>query len=346
MIPHRVRRDGLASAPLVGRVLCHDLRGDDGRIALRKGAVLLPEDAARVSALDWAELHLIEMEPGEVHEDEGGRSVAAAAAGEGVEARSLAAGAWPLVARWRGILEVETEVLRRINRIEGLALYSLFAGQVVEAGELVARAKVIPLVISACRIREAEVMAGAAEGVLRIRPFLPMRVGAVVQETLGESAMERFHANLREKIAWFGSELLPPVQVASEAEALAGAVEGLLRQGAQLITVAGVKAMDPLDPAFEALARLGVRLERLGVPAHPGSLFWMARLRDVPILGMPGCGLFSRATVFDLVLPRLLVGERVESADLAELGHGGLLTRDMTFRFPPYRPARERGAVE
>ncbi|MCC7324843.1 MAG: hypothetical protein IT358_13465, partial [Gemmatimonadaceae bacterium] len=66
----------------------------------------------------------------------------------------------------------------------------------------------------------------------------------------------------------------------------------------------------------------------------------------VPIVGMPACGLFSQATVFDLILPRLLTGERLGVHDLAALGHGGFLTRDMAFRFPPYRQARERGAVE
>jgi len=86
-------------------------------------------------------------------------------------------------------------------------------------------------------------------------------------------------------------------------------------------------------------------MERHGVPAHPGSLFWLAYLADVPLLGMPACGLFSQATVFDLVLPRVLAGERVGRAWLAELGHGGFLTRDMAFRFPPYRPAAGRGEV-
>lgn len=346
MITHRVVRGHGSSAALTGRVLCHDLRGADGKVVLRKGSILRPADLAVLDAASWERLHLIEMEPGEVHEDDGGHRVAVAAAGKGVETRPLAAGAWPLVAAWRGILDVEVEVLRQINCIDGLALYSLYSGQVVGAGEMVARAKVIPLVIPSASIRQAEAVAGAAGGVFRIRPFIPMRVGAVVQENLGESGMARFEANLREKIAWFGSELLPPLQVPPSAEALAGAVERLLGRGVQLITVAGVKAMDPLDPAFGALEQLGVRLERLGVPAHPGSLFWMARLWEVPILGMPGCGLFSQATVFDLVLPRILAGERVESVELADLGHGGLLTRDMTFRFPPYRPARERGAVE
>jgi hypothetical protein len=82
------------------------------------------------------------------------------------------------------------------------------------------------------------------------------------------------------------------------------------------------------------------------VPAHPGSLFWLARRVEVPILGMPACGLFSQATVFDLILPRILTGERIGSAELAELGHGGLLTREMSFRFPPYRRASNRGEVE
>ena len=104
--------------------------------------------------------------------------------------------------------------------------------------------------------------------------------------------------------------------------------------------------MDPLDAAFDALERIGARMVRHGVPAHPGSLFWLARAGEVPIVGMPSCGLFSQASVFDLVLPRLLTGERLEAHDLASLGHGGFLTRDMAFRFPPYRQARERGAVE
>lgn len=123
-------------------------------------------------------------------------------------------------------------------------------------------------------------------------------------------------------------------------------MEGALAAGAGVVLVAGTTAMDPLDPAFDAVQLLHGRLERVGVPAHPGSLLWLARIGDVPVIGMPSCGLFSRATVFDLVLPRLLAGLPVDSAWLATLGHGGLLTRDVAARFPPYRPRQERGAVD
>jgi molybdopterin biosynthesis enzyme len=85
---------------------------------------------------------------------------------------------------------------------------------------------------------------------------------------------------------------------------------------------------------------------RHGVPAHPGSLLWLADWNGVPVVGMPTCGLFAQATVFDLVFARLLTGERLGSAELAGLGHGGLLNRDMSFRLPAYRAAAERGAVE
>ena len=104
--------------------------------------------------------------------------------------------------------------------------------------------------------------------------------------------------------------------------------------------------MDLLDPTFAALDRIGARMVGHGVPAHPGSLLWLAEWNGVPVVGMPTCGLFAQATVFDLVIARLLTGERLGRKELARLGHGGFLTRDMAFRLPAYRAAGVRGAVE
>ncbi len=82
---------------------------------------------------------------------------------------------------------------------------------------------------------------------------------------------------------------------------------------------------------------------RHGTPAHPGSLLWLSELRGRSVLGMPACGMFSQATTFDLVLPRMLTGERIGGEELAALGHGGLLSRDSAWRFPPYRKSAARG---
>jgi molybdopterin biosynthesis enzyme len=128
--------------------------------------------------------------------------------------------------------------------------------------------------------------------------------------------------------------------------AIADAFTSVAGDGAKIILVAGTKAMDALDPTFVALEQIGARLIRHGVPAHPGSLLWLADWQGVPIVGMPTCGLFAQATVFDLVIARLLTGERLQRRDLGRLAQGGFLTRDMAFRLPAYRAATERGAVE
>jgi hypothetical protein len=342
---HLVTRDQRPQK-LAGLILCHELRGAAGDTVFTKGHVLGEADIVTLVEQPWTELHLIEPEPDEVHEDPAGERVARSAAGNGVEVKAMAGGHWPIASTGRGILEVETELLQRTNEIEGVCVYTLYHAQVVEVGEVVARAKITPFVIKEAHLSEAEVIASEAGGLVRVRPFKPMKVAAVVQETLGERAMDRFREALGEKVRWFGSEMLDPRFVKPKEEAIAGALEELAKGHADVIALAGTKAMDPLDPAFRALARLGIPLERYGVPAHPGSLFWLAHLDEVPILGMPSCGLFAQATVFDLVLPRVLTGEWISRDDLVGLGHGGLLTREMSFRFPRYRATKERGAVE
>ena len=111
-----------------------------------------------------------------------------------------------------------------------------------------------------------------------------------------------------------------------------------------LILTAGAASTDPLDACFVAIAALGGRVVRRGVPAHPGSMLWLARIGGTAILGLPTCGAYSKATAADLLLPRLLSGEGASEKTVAKLGHGGILTRSQRFRFPPY--ARELDAPD
>jgi hypothetical protein len=330
---------------LVGWVLAHDVRDSAGALLGRKGERLDAAGAARLVAGARGEVHLLEMEPGDLHEDPAGERVARAVAGPGVSVRESSGGQWAIVSGHRGILRVAVAPLAAVNGLEGASVYTLFDGQVVDAGEVVARAKVTPLVISEAVVREVEERARAAGGCVTVRPFERRPVAAVAPASLAPRPRARFEAVLREKLDWLGAPLARLEYADSEAAALGRALEGAIAAGARILVVAGANALDPLDPVFAAIERLGGRLVRNGVPAHPGSLLWVARVGAVPVIGMPGCGMFSQATLFDLLLPRLLAGEGIGPEELAAYGHGGLLGRDMAFRFPPYRAGRERGTL-
>jgi hypothetical protein len=343
-----VSRGEALDGSLAGSVLVHDVRDARGAVCIAKGRVLNLDDVARLRTVPWQELHVAALAANEMHEDDAGPRLACAAAGSGVRVGDRSAGHWPLIATRRGIVDVSIDPLTDVNGREGLSVYTLFHGHVVDEGEVVARAKITPFAVPRELVDGAASVARSAAGLIRIRAFRRARIGAVVLASLGDrnaTTITRFAESLGEKVRWLGGELMPPVVTEARRDAVAAALKAELARGCEILVVAGTRAMDELDPTFLALADLGGQRVRQGVPAHPGSLFWIGRVGGVPILGLPSCGLFSEATVFDLVLPRILCGDSIGSPELAALGHGGFLTRDMAYRFPPYRRSRRRGEV-
>ena len=343
-----VSRGEALDGSLAGSVLVHDVRDAKGAVCVSKGRVLSLDDVARLRTVPWQELHVAALAPDDMHEDDAGPRLACAAAGTGVRVGERSAGHWPLIANRRGIVDISVDPLANVNGREGLSVYTLFHGHIVDEGEVVARAKITPFAVPRGLIEGAADIAKASGGLVRVRPFRQTRIGAIVLSSLGDkntSAIGRFAESLGEKVRWLCGELLMPVVVEPRREAIAAELRTRRAHECEIIVIAGTRAMDELDPTFLALGDVGGERIRQGVPAHPGSLFWIARIGTVPVLGLPSCGLFSEATVFDLVLPRILCGDAIGGPELAALGHGGFLTRDMAFRFPPYRRSRRRGEV-
>jgi hypothetical protein len=341
-----VRRADATADMLVGRVLCHDVRDGDGKVRAGKGQRVDSTAAAVLVGLPWDEIHVLELEPGDLHEEVAGKRLAAAVVGDGVEVKGYTGGQWALGATRRGLVNVRIDALTDVNAASGISVFTLFDGQPVEPGEVVARAKVTPLVVAEETIVGVEARAGQANGLVAVDGFRAEVIGVVARERLDSRQRARFETALRQKVDWFGSRLLAIRWTGGSARAVADELQALVREGATLLIVAGASALDPLDPVFGALALVGARMERHGAPAHPGSLLWLAWWHTRPVLGMPTCGMFSQATTFDLVLPRMLTGARVGNREIAALGHGGLLSRDMAYRFPPYRPSAARGELD
>jgi len=286
-------------------------------------------------------------EPGDLHEDEAAERLAVAAAGHGIEQRPPRQSRLDLVAKWDGVLHVRTDRLLRLNAIDSLEVFTLFHGQAVQAGQLVASVKVAPHLIAGLIVEQGVAIAREAGPLVEVRPYQRAEVGAIAAESLTGAALARFESGARTKVEALGSRFVGAT-VLTELEAERDARMALrtlaVERGLDLILVGGVSAGDPLSPFYSALHSLGGRVLRHGVPAHPGSMIWLAELGHTKLLGLPQCGMFAKATAADLILPRLLTGERLTAESLAELAHGGVLGRDMRFRFPPY--ARDLDAPE
>lgn len=330
---------------LAGSVLARDLAVSGDRWT--KGRRLTADDLLALAASELGEpITVLVPEAGELHEDDAAIRLAAAVAGPGLLVRGPAQSRVDLLAESHGVVNVRVAELERLNRIDPLEVFTVFDGQVVEPGDLVASVKVAPHLVDA-----ATIDAGARQAdfgnrpLVWVAPFIPSRVGVVVKESVRATARERFEASARAKIEGLGSTIVAIVYVEDDAEAVEAALAGFIRPDpVELILTAGTASTDPLDPCFIAIAALGGRVVRRGVPAHPGSMLWLARIGRTAILGLPTCGAYSKATAADLLLPRLLSGEDASERTVAKLGHGGILTRSQRFRFPAY--ARELDTPE
>lgn len=271
--------------------------------------------------------------------------LATAAAGEGIALGPAHQGRIDLRATHRGVLTVDLDGLERINAIDPLEFFTRWNHQPVEAGDLVASVKTAPHVVAKDAVSEGVRLAGEHRPLLAVRPYVGVTVAGIAAESLPAGALERFEAASRLRAESLGGSFLGVWEVQGDNPAAAvdrarAALEAFaVQQQAGLILIGGVSAGDPLAPFFAALEELGGEVFRHGVPAHPGSMLWLGRLGTTQLLGLPRCGAFSMATAADLLLPRLMTGERFTTASIASLGHGGLLGGEMRARFPAY--ARE-----
>ena len=312
-----------------GRVLVHDVSHE-----LRKGSVLRPEDLEAVRRA--SEIHVVELEPGDVHEDVAAKRLAAALAGPGLEARPPVQSQARLIATRRGLVRVRGDLIDAINELGGVSVFTVMDGQAVAEGDEVAGCKITPVAVPGRVLDEAEAIIRDRGPVIELLNFMPLRTFVVATERLKPKARELFSSAVTRKLGWYGAEVLAVREVARTPEAVAAAYREAESMGAQLVLFAGASAIDPLDPAYAELVNVGGELLQLGAPMHPGSMLWLGRLPDAAVVGVASCAGFGRSSSLDLLLPFVFAYGRADAKDLLRLGHGGLIESGAGRRFPPY----------
>ena len=323
----------------VGTVLCHDLTrivpGEFKGRVFRKGHVIRPEDIPVLLDIGKEHLYVLSLEDGQVHENEAALRIAHAAAGPGISFSELCEGRINLIAK-PGLLTVNVEALTAINSIEEVVLATMHTGQFVPQERAVAGTRVVPLVIDEDKIRRVEAICAAHYPVVQVRPVKPCRVGIVTtgSEIYHGRIADRFGPVLREKFAVFGSEVMGQRLVGDDREATRDAILAFADEGAEMVVVTGGMSVDPDDQTPSGIRATGAEVVTYGSPTFPGVMFLLSYLGNVPVLGLPGCVMYYRASIFDIVVPRLLAGERLERKDIVALGHGGFCATCETCHHP------------
>jgi molybdenum cofactor cytidylyltransferase len=321
-----------------GKILGHNVTGPEGRRMLRKGKPLTAADVALLRHLGRTSVYVAELEAGDVDENSAARRIATAVSGPGVSFSGPATGRANLVAETVGLLRVDAARLVVLNKAEGVTVATLSSHTAVAAGKMVATIKIIPYAVPEAVVRRAEELA-AGGAVVAIDELQPRRVALVLSGA--PAARERlagFDKALRSRLEALRATIVNVAFVPLEEEegelALAAQLQAQVAAGVELIILAGETAiMDRHDIAPRAVERAGGEIVAFGAPVDPGNLLMLAYLEQVPVLGAPGCARSPKTNVIDVLLPRLLAGDRLAHSDIAALGHGGL------FEDVPERPS-------
>ena len=312
----------------VGSVLCHDITeivpGVCKGPAFRRGHVIQPEDVEHLLRLGKEHLYVWEEEDGMVHEDEAAYRIAKAIAGEGLVYGDPKEGRINFSAAHRGLFSLDLELLDRLNSIPHITIATIHTLQGVVKGRNVAGTRVIPLSVPESSLAAVE---GCCKNgpLLSVLPFEPQRIGIVTtgSEVFSGRIKDGFGPVLRKKLSTLDVSVLDQRFVPDDNEQTAAAIEGFLDDGATMIVVTGGMSVDPDDKTPGAIKSVASEVVGYGAPVFPGAMFMVAYKGDVPILGLPGCDMYHKASIFDVLLPRLLAGVRLTRRDILSLAHGG-----------------------
>jgi len=322
-----------SNGDIAGAIIAEEVKANGKRL-FRKGDIITSENVASLQLVDRP-VHAIRLEADDIHENDAGTRLAAAVAGPGTTAKGPIQSRVNIEAARKGLLRIDADALMSLNRLPDIAIFTLLDRLAVLPGKVLAGVKITPVATNRSILETAEAIA-ASTTVIQVKAFLPLRVGVVSTEGMCQKMRDRFQESVRKKVGWYGGNVLGFSDLPNEATLVGQAIEEYIDKGAELIMTGGGNTIDPLDAALMALPMIGGEIVKFGAPAHPGSMFWLAYREDVPIFNLASCSMYSKATSADLILPWIMAGERVTTDDVSSLGYGGLLDRDMHFRFPPY----------
>lgn len=324
----------------VGHVLCHDItqiiKGVSKGPVFRKGHVIQEEDIPVLLSVGKEHVFIWECDDSMLHENDAAAIMRDFSQGANMHATEAKEGKIELIADRNGLLTIRRQGLQAVNSLGEMMIASRHGGFAVKQGDVLAGMRVIPLVISKTKMEAAKEAAGT-EPLFNVLPFTAKTAGVVTtgSEVFKGRIADTFTPVIEDKLAEYGIAVTQHVTLADDPAAITAAIQDMLAQSVDMVFCTGGMSVDPDDQTPLAIKNTGARIVSYGAPVLPGAMFLLAYTDDSrPIAGLPGCVMYSKRTIFDLVLPSLAAGVEVKADELTRLGEGGLCLNCPVCTFP------------
>lgn len=324
----------------VGMLLCHDITriipGEFKGRAFKKGHVIQKEDVEKLLELGKEQIYVWEPKGGEVHEDEAALSIARAVAGGNIDYDEPKEGKSTLKSKERGLLKINSTLLYQINSIKDISIASLPQNFIVERGQKLAGVRIIPLTTKEENLIQIEELCQREGKVFKIKRYKKLKAAIITtgNEIYKKRIQDKFGPVMRKKLEFFKAQYLGQTFCSDNIEEIKKEILHYKQQGADLIILTGGMSVDPDDLTPGAIRESGAKVVTYGAPVQPGNMFMIAYLGNTVLLGVPGCAMYYKTTILDVVLPRIFIGEVLNKDDFIKMGEGGFCLNCEVCRYP------------
>lgn len=312
----------------IGTVLCHDITkivpGEFKGVAFKKGHIIKEEDIPILLSLGKEHLYVWEENEGVIHENEAAERLRELTAGENLYFSDIKEGKIEYFANSDGLLKIDKESLFKLNSLGEIILSTIHNNSVVKRNTKVAATKIVPLTIEKEKLEKAEEI--IKDKIVKVIPIKAKKVAIITtgNEVYKGRIKDSFGPTLSNKLMEYGCKVLGQSILPDDINLIKDTISYWIDKGAEMILCTGGMSVDADDLTPKAIKGAGAELVCYGTPVLPGAMLLLAYKDSIPILGLPGAVIFSKRTVFDLLLPRLLADEKLSYKDIAAYGHGGL----------------------
>ena len=319
----------------VGQVLCHDITQIIKDVSkgpvFRKGHVIREEDIPVLLSGGKDHIYVWENDETMMHENDAAEVLCRICLGENISRGEAKEGKIELRAACDGILKIDEETLQMVNSFGQMMIATRHGNFLVHEGDKLAGTRIIPLVIEKEKMEKVEAKAREMSGgapILRVQPLQKKKVGIVTtgNEVFHGRIKDTFTPVVIDKVTELGAEVVGHEYSDDDNGHIEAAIRKLLEEGADMILCTGGMSVDPDDKTPAAIRGVCGSVVTYGAPVLPGAMFLLAYYgeQQIPVMGLPGCVMYAKRTIFDLVLPRVIAGEILTKADFDRMGKGGL----------------------